>query len=196
MLTIDFLRHGELEGGIKYRGCMDDALTTQGRESMDKVWCEVADKVSHIISSPLQRCAEPAQAWAKQAGLECQLDARLQELSYGDWEGLTAAEIEHEFPHLLEAWREDPTHLTPPNGESMLAFSKRVFSFMDTLLSTYTDGHILLVTHSGTIRLMLAYTLSAPIKSTRHLTMPYACWSRAQVEHGHASLVFHHRLAG
>ncbi len=196
MLTIDFLRHGELEGGIKYRGCMDDALTIQGRESMDKVWCAVADKVTQIISSPLRRCAVPAKDWAKQAGLVCQMDRRLQELAYGDWEGLTPADIEREYPRLFAAWRKDPTHLTPPHGESMHDFSRRVFSFMDELLSTHSDEHVLLVTHSGTMRLMLAYMLGAPIKSTRHLMMPYACWSRAQVEDGHARLVFHHRLTG
>jgi len=193
MLTIDFLRHGELEGGVKYRGCVDDRLTLQGRESMDKIWLKVCNQVSQIISSPLSRCAEPAKAWAVEKHLPCELDQRLQELSYGEWEGLTAAEIEQNFPSQLTAWRQDPTHMTPPQGESMRAFSNRVFSFMDEMLAKHQHGHVLLVAHSGTIRLMLAYILGAPIKSTRHIAMPYACWSRAEVERGQTSLVFHHR---
>jgi len=192
MLTIDFLRHGELEGGVKYRGRVDDRLTIQGRESMDKIWLEVCNQVSQIISSPLSRCAEPAKAWAAEKHLPCELDQRLQELSYGDWEGLTATEIEQNFPSQLAAWRQDPTDMTPPNGESMRAFSSRVFSFMNELLAKHQHGHVLLVAHSGTIRLMLAYVLQAPIKSTRHIAMPYACWSRVEVERGQASLVLHH----
>ena len=193
MLIIDFLRHGELEGGVKYRGALDEALTPEGRASMGQVWSQISLDITHLFSSPLSRCAEPALAWAAERGLSCKLDQRLQELSYGDWEGLTPLEIEETFPGMLEAWREDPTDMTPPNGESMLAFSKRVFAFMDEVLLKYQDGHILIVAHSGTIRLMLAYILEAPLKSTRHMTMPYACWSRAHVEHGRLSLVFHHR---
>jgi alpha-ribazole phosphatase/probable phosphoglycerate mutase len=191
MLTIDFLRHGELEGGIKYRGCLNDALTRQGRENMDKVWLQLRSKVHCIFSSPLSRCAKPAQAWAKEADIDICLDKRLQELSYGAWEGLTAAEIEQKFPGMLAAWRADPTHMIPPNGEPMQHFAARVYAFMDDLLQAQEDKHILIVAHSGSIRLMLTYLLAAPIQSTRHLAMPFACWSRACVKQGHASLVFH-----
>ncbi len=190
MLVIDFLRHGALEGGIKYRGCLDVALTVSGRNSMDKVWQSVQHHTTKIITSPLSRCADPAQVWANTIGVPCVLDKRIQELSYGNWEGLTATEIKQAYPGQLEAWRVDPTHLSPPNGEPMQQFATRVLSFWQELVAQQ-DGHVLVVAHSGSIRLLLAYALNAPIQTTRHLAMPYACWSRVQVKEKQAQLIFH-----
>ncbi len=196
MLRVDFLRHGALKGGVKYRGCLDEAITPEGRMQMDMVWAEVCSQVTKIISSPLSRCAIPAQDWANEKGVHCILDNRIKELSYGDWEGLTAAEIEHQYPNQLQAWRDDPTHLTPPNGESMQHFADRVLSFWHTLIQDHDDEHVLVVAHSGSIRLLLAYALGAPVKTTRHLAMPYACWSRVEVQGGQVWLQFHARQAG
>ena len=192
MLTIDFLRHGALEGGIKYRGCLDDKLTPQGEDAMTKVWQDVNQHVTQIISSPLSRCANLAESWAVEQGVDCMLDKRIQELSYGDWEGLTAAEIEQEYPNQLQAWRADPTHLSPPNGEPMQTFAARVSDFWQALV-LQQDEHVLIVAHSGSIRLLLANALNAPIQTTRHLAMPYACWSRVQIKEKQAQLIFHAR---
>jgi len=193
MLTIDLLRHGALKGGIKYRGLQDDALTLEGRDAMDTVWQKIQQDVSLIISSPLTRCAQPALAWAKEKDITCILDSELQELHYGAWEGLTAAEIKVLNPGVLEKWRKNPEHMSPPQGESMDDFSKRIALFLQQLVRDHEQGHILLVAHSGTIRMLVAHALKAPIVSTRHLAMPYACWSRLQVEHNQLMLCFHGR---
>ena len=193
MLTIDLLRHGALEGGVKYRGSLDEALTQAGRAAMDDVWQQLQGEVNTIICSPLSRCADPASSWAAQSGIPCVVEPAIQELSYGDWEGLTAEEIENAYPGVLQAWRQDPTQMTPPNGESMLDFSKRIQVFLHHLIQEYEQGHLLLVGHSGSIRMLIAHALQAPIVSTRHLSMPYACWSRLTVNNGHVSLQFHAR---
>ncbi|MDQ7001670.1 MAG: histidine phosphatase family protein [Ghiorsea sp.] len=194
MLTIDLLRHGELEGGVKYRGALDEALTQVGEEAMDKVWQCLQDEVGTIICSPLSRCAKPASLWAKQSGVPCVIEPAIQELSYGDWEGLTAQAIQDAYPGMLEAWRQDPTHMTPPHGEPMSDFSQRIHIFLHDLIQSHPKGHVLLVAHSGSIRMLIAHALQAPIKSTRHLSMPYACWSRLVVKNGQVSLQFHARV--
>ena len=191
MLIIDLLRHGALQGGVKYRGTLDEALTQTGREAMENTWQHVQDEVDTIICSPLSRCADPASSWAIQAGIPCVVEPAIQELSYGDWEGMTAEQIEYAYPGMLQAWRQDPTQMTPPNGESMLDFAKRTQVFLHHLVQEYEQGHVLLVAHSGSIRMLIAHALQAPIVSTRHLSMPYACWSRLSVDNGHISLQFH-----
>jgi alpha-ribazole phosphatase/probable phosphoglycerate mutase len=193
MLIIDLLRHGALEGGVKYRGSLDETLMQAGREAMDNVWQRLRDEVDMIICSPLSRCAEPASSWAAQAGIPCVVEPAIQELSYGDWEGMTAEQIENAYPGVLQAWRQDPTQMTPPNGESMLTFSNRIEDFLYHLTQEHKQGHVLLVAHSGSIRMLIAHALQAPIVSTRHMSMPYACWSRLSVDNGHISLQFHAR---
>lgn len=193
MLRIDFLRHGALEGGIKYRGCLDERLTSQGLISMCNIWEKMQSEITMIVSSPLLRCAEPALSWAAKVQVPYLEDDRIKELSYGSWEGLMAKEIQEMYPGQLEAWRKDPTQLCPPQGEPMLAFAARTLDFWQDLMKRYDNEHVLIVAHSGSIRLLLAHLMGAPIKSTRCLAMPYACWSRAEVDTNQAQLIFHNK---
>jgi len=190
-MRIDLLRHGALEGGVKYRGTVDDALTTDGRIAMDGIWRQLAGDVEHIITSPLSRCAEPARAWAEQAGIPLAIEPRLAEMHYGAWEGLTADEIRARFPGMLEQWRADPEGMHIPGAESVAELQMRVAAFWSDLRAEGEGRRLLLVAHSGSLRMLIAEVLGAPIATTRRLAMPYACWSRIAVRQGQASLVFH-----
>ena len=189
-MIVDILRHGELEGGIKYRGTLDEALTPLGRKQMDMVWQRLQQDVDHIISSPLSRCAIPSMDWAKQAGISYELEPKIAELDYGLWEGLTHAEIEQAFPSQLHAWRNDPSGKTPPQGESMDAFAQRIAEFWQAFIHHNQHQHVLLVAHSGSSRMLLAHIMGLPIKATRNLHMPYASWSRVHISGSQQELVF------
>lgn len=193
MLTLDLLRHGALEGGPKYRGQIDEALTLKGRSDMDRVWAKLSEQVDGIITSPLSRCAEPARAWACENNSECLIEPRIAEMFYGQWEGKTKEEIESEFPGQITRWRKNPEGLRPPGGESTAEFEQRIKLWWQETCNNYKDRHMLVVAHSGTIRMIIAHALHAPVKSTRHLELPYACWSRVTHHEGHSSLVFHQR---
>jgi len=196
LITVDLLRHGELEGGVKYRGLVDDPLTTAGRAAMDGVWNEVKSEVNLIISSPLSRCLGPATEWAKEAGIESVSDERIAEMHYGDWEGMTSEEIMARYPGMLEKWRADPESVQVPNGESVLQLQERIAAFWSEVCETHDGKHLLVVAHSGSLRMLITHLLNAPIITTRHMQMPYACWSRIAYEHGSSQLLFHNRVQG
>jgi len=196
MLTMDLLRHGALEGGIKYRGTTDDALTPEGGAQMQRVWSRLAGEIDLIITSPLSRCAGPATAWATAGGIECIVEPAVMEMHYGDWEGKRIPEIQHQYPGMLEQWRTDPSGMCPPGGESPEAFRARLTDWWQDCCSRYDGRHLLLVSHSGVMRMLIAHVLAAPIGSSRHLSMPYGCWSRIACEKGHASLQFHQAVPG
>jgi len=193
MLTVDLLRHGALEGGIKYRGRTDDPLTAQGRADMDAVWQQLAAVVEVIVTSPLSRCAEPATDWAEQAGIPCIIEPRLAEMHYGAWEGKTIEEIRAAFPGMLDQWRRDPTGMRAPGGESPEELRDRLQTWLIEIRKTCQGKHLLIVSHSGSLRMLIALALNAPIASTRHLDMPYACWSRLSCSNHGTNLAFHHR---
>ena len=88
----DLMRHGETEGGSRYRGSINDALTPQGWVAMRTALGE-ENKWDHIISSPLHRCADFARNLAERHALPLVLDARLREIYFGAWEGKTATEL-------------------------------------------------------------------------------------------------------
>ncbi len=192
MLTVDLLRHGALVGGVKYRGHVNDPLTTEGEASMQAVWSHLHNNIDCIISSPLSRCAEPATAWAHEKGIPCIMEPRIQEMFYGAWEGLDAEQIEAAYPGMLATWRANPEGMTPPGGgETPEALRKRIADWWQHACAQYDGAHLLVVGHSGSLRMLISYILSAPIITTRQLQMPYACWSRIQHHQGKNTLLFH-----
>ncbi len=195
MKIVDLLRHGELQGGMKYRGRTDDPLTVAGRRGMDAVWQQLSGKVDAIACSPLGRCLEPARTWAAAAGLPLWADERLAEMHYGDWEGLTAEQIEDRYPGMLEAWRRDPTGMRPPGGESPEELRERLADWWRDVVDGGDFRHLLVVSHSGCQRMLLALALDAPVAATRRFSMPYACWSRIAAGEGAPVLDFHMRQA-
>jgi len=184
MLTVDLLRHGALEGGIKYRGKVDDPLTAGGRQAMDQVWRQLAGVVDHIVTSPLSRCAAPAGAWAAESGIDCIIEPRLAEMNYGAWEGKTMATIQQEYPGILERWRADPTGMRPPGGESPEELRARLADWLAEASEQFEGSHILVVAHSGSLRMLIALLLEQPIAYTRSIDMPYACHYRMIHQHG------------
>ena len=179
MLTIDILRHGALQGGIKYRGQIEADLTIDGRESMDQVWLQLADRVECIITSPFSRCSAAATDWAKQSNIPCISEPRLSEMYYGDWEDKTAEQIEQVSPGVLQQWRRDPTGMRPPGGgESPEELQQRIASWWHETTEKMNNKHILVVGHSGSMRMLITYALGLPISATREIEMPYACWKR------------------
>jgi len=178
MLTIDILRHGALQGGVKYRGQIEAELTEGGRQAMNQVWQPLAEQVECIITSPLSRCAQAATDWANMAGIPCIIEPRIAEMHYGAWEDKTIEEIEQISPGLIQQWRKDPTGMRPPAGESPEELRQRIADWWQETTTSMTDKHILVVGHSGSMRMLIAHALDLPIAATRDMHMPYACWKR------------------
>jgi len=174
-LRLDLLRHGETERGGGFRGRIDDALTAAGWAQMHQA-LQGRGGWSALVSSPLQRCRRFAEALAAQHGLPLHEEPGLRELDFGDWEGLSAAQLMDTSSAELGLFWDDPYAFTPPGGEPLAAFEARVLDALAGLAKAHAAGHLLLVTHGGVIRLLLARARGlAPARLL-------------QVEAGHASL--------
>ena len=190
MTIIDLLRHGEPEGGNRYRGKTDDMLTIKGRRDMDAVWKRLRGKTEMIVTSPLSRCRQPAETWSEEAAVPCLIEPRFREMEYGAWEGLSHEEIEKRFPGMLADWRRDPTGMQIPGAESLNTFSERVRQGWHDLLHGQQGRHVLVISHSGTMRMILADVLNAPPASIRHFDVCYGSWCRVREERGSLTLDF------
>ena len=159
---------------------------------MQRVWEQLRDEVELIVCSPLVRCRAPAERWAKEAGLSLVVEERLVELSYGEWEGKTPEEIEQQWGELFRRWRENPAGLRPPGGEAPEELWARVRAWWDEMRQGALN-RVLVITHSGPLRVLVSLVLGGDLATTRRLHVPYACWSRIGGD-AHASwLVFHNR---
>lgn len=160
-LRLQLLRHGETELGGGFRGSLDDPLTTSGWQQM-RARCAGMGDWDRLISSPLQRCAAFAAELASQRGLPLELHAGLRELHFGDWEGRSAAELMEDQADALGRFWADPYGFTPPGGEPLTAFRERVLDSLEQLQQRYSGQSLLLVTHGGVIRLLLAIARGLP----------------------------------
>lgn len=199
-ITIDLLRHGEPEGGDVLRGRIDHPLTSRGWEQMQRAVARARVSsldatYTHIISSPLQRCAAFASAMASEMGFAPRIEEQWQEIDYGDWDGLPLAEWRKQSAAQFAAFREDMSQLAPPNGEDFLSFRDRVLQAWQALAELPDGSHALVLTHGGVLRVVLPTVLGMPLNRSQPLHIPFANVSRVglRINDGEtvASLIFH-----
>lgn len=158
---IDLIRHGEPVGGRRYRGHkIDDPLSDRGWQQMSQA-VGMHPPWSHIISSPLIRCRAFAETLAGKHGISIAIDARLREVGFGDWEGKTPDELKRERLHDYEAFYADPLNNRPSGAEPLEQFIARVTAAYTEIVSHHRGQHILLVTHAGVMRAIIAHILCA-----------------------------------
>lgn len=179
--TIDLIRHGEPVGGSKYRGQSDDPLSDKGWGQM-RVAVGAHRPWNAIVSSTLSRCAEFANELAQRHALPLELDARLMEIGFGEWEGRTAAEVTAQDAALLQRFWLDPLNNMPPGAELMTAFHDRVIPAWDEILTRHRGKHILIVGHAGVIRMVVRHVLDMPLQRVFRLAVPHAGITRVRIE--------------
>lgn len=160
-LRLDLLRHGETELGGGLRGSLDDALTEKGWTQMRAAVIE-GGPWDRLVSSPLQRCARFAAELGEQLNLPVHLDKDLQELHFGAWEGQSAAALMETDADALGLFWADPYSFTPPQGEPVSDFSTRVLAAVARLHTAHVGERILLISHGGVMRLLLAQARGLP----------------------------------
>lgn len=179
---IDLLRHGEPEGGAIYRGHRDDPLTERGWQQMrDAIGAD--EEWDAVLTSPLARCHAFAEALANERGWPLYQDADLRELNFGDWEGCTIEQIKaRDGKRLAEFWAGDEDY-PAPGGETLAAFQQRVASAWAYWVKRLQGQRILLVCHSGVIRMVMAEILGiSAARSVANVQVPYASRSRIRVD--------------
>ena len=180
-LRLDLLRHGETELGGGLRGSLDDALTEKG-------WAQMRAAVlaggpwDRLISSPLQRCARFAAELGEQLNLPVQLDKDLQELHFGAWEGQSAAALMETDAEALGLFWADPYAFTPPQGEPVSDFAARVLGAVARLHQANAGERVLLISHGGVMRLLLAQARGLPREQLLNVEVAHAALFALSVE--------------
>ncbi|MGB4948740.1 MAG: histidine phosphatase family protein [Candidatus Competibacter denitrificans] len=175
--TVDLLRHGEPEGGQKFRGAIDDPLSALGWEQM-RTTVGNYHSWDAVISSPLIRCAAFARELTGRIDKPLTITGGFSELSFGIWEGRAVAEVNAADAQALGQFWRDPVGHPIPQGEPVADFDRRIGAAWDGLLRDYQGRHVLLVAHGGVIRMVLRRLLDMPLHRIWRIEVPYAAISR------------------
>jgi probable phosphoglycerate mutase len=180
--TTLLLRHGQTPLSIEKRfsGIGDPGLTEVGLAQAAAAAMRLKDAgVDVIVSSPLQRAQQTAQAVADLLGLPVETDAGFQETDFGDWEGYTFGEVRAKWPAEMDAWLSS-TAVPPPHGESFDETAVRVRKARDRALSAHGGRTVLVVSHVTPIKTLLRMALDAPPSSLYRMHLDLACLSTVQ----------------
>jgi alpha-ribazole phosphatase len=127
---------------------------------------ENADVRPELWSSPLARCRLVAEELAELWQCGVHIDTRLAELSFGEWEGKTFAELERDDGERLQRWMANYEELAPPTGETVSELMTRVASwFRERQAASTLDTPVLAVCHAGVIRSARALLRGLPYRS-------------------------------
>lgn len=160
MTVFYFIRHGQTLGNTQ--GISQGTINTEiaylndhGKQQAQKLHdhfdINFADR---IIASPLVRTQQTAEIVNQTANLPIELDDRIKEISYGDWDGTKKSELKQQFPDLFSPISDDvvPEYYKTAHGESFLDVETRVSDFMLDMAAKYPDEKIIVVSHGFTIR--------------------------------------------
>jgi broad specificity phosphatase PhoE len=183
MPVLYYVRHGETDFNIQGRlqGRRDTVLNTHGRRQAAECGVLLGDLFARdhrqaqdfkYISSPLKRARETMEILRATLGLETrdyEVDARLIEIAYGEWEGLTLPEIETQNASVLSARERDKWDFAPPGGESYRELADRIANWYSSL-----TADTVVAAHGGGVRALMAILNIVPEEQA----------TRAQIEQG------------
>ena len=159
------LRHGETPLSIEKRfsGAGDPELTERGQAQARAAAQRITQwNVAAVVSSPRHRARQTAEAVAHVVGGTVTVDDDLTETDFGDWEGLTFAEIAERWPAEMRQWLASPD-CAPPGGESFASTFARVAAARKRLTAAYAGATIVVVSHVTPIKSMLRDAVDGPV---------------------------------
>jgi probable phosphoglycerate mutase len=170
MLTIHLVRHGDTPQAAEgvFCGDLDPSLTEHGHWQAEQLSGAVVPlEPVAIYCSPKLRARQTAEPIARATRLEPIIEEGLREIAYGRWEGLKEADIRVSEPAALAAWQDDPSLMSPPGGETAYQIAARALPALARVRDRHKSGHVVLVSHKATIRVIVCAFLGVPLKRFR-----------------------------
>lgn len=187
-------RHGataySLEKRFSGAGGFDAPLAPIGEAQARALADEVVARggVDVVVASPLLRTRQTAGFVARATGAPIHIEDGLAECAFGEWDGLTFAEVSERWPVEIEAWLAS-TDVAPPGGESFTQCRDRVDGARRAVLTAFAGQRIAIVSHVTPIKLLVAACIDAPLSSLYRMELaPCSLSTIAWFPDGNSSL--------
>ena len=162
------IRHGRSQGDDEDRvegGGWDAPLTERGMEQAEKLAQRLKREgysFDLLYSSPLSRTRAVAEMIAQQLGEEILYDTRLEEMHTGIIAAKTIEEAQKIHPKPEGGFR---SYIAIPEGECYIDQIARVLHFYTELVDKHMDKKVCIVTHGGTVGVLLNIIYGLPLWS-------------------------------
>ncbi len=149
MTELILARHGQTAWNVVevFRGRADVDLDETGLEQAELLAAYLRErKIEVVYSSPLIRAQKTAAAIAAKHRLEVITAKELNDLKFGEWEGLPLTEVREKYPTLFTEWVQTPHLVKIPAGETLEDVTKRATFFVKKAITQH-QGTIVMVSH-------------------------------------------------
>ena len=167
MSRILLVRHGETElnSSQRFWGRTDVGLGELGLRQAEHLRDRLAgEKIDLAYSSQLQRAHITARTIASAHDLEVVTCPELNEVDFGEMEGLNFNEVSGRYPEVARMWVQRSPDLAYPAGESLPQLDTRVLEFKKRLSRQAAGDTVLVVAHSGVLRTLICQLLGLDVK--------------------------------
>jgi len=159
---IILIRHGQTgwNKDERFRGRVDVELDEVGLKQAQLAAERVMEwEISAVYSSPLKRARSTAQFVADRFGLSVVTLEGLNDMNFGQWEGLLVSEVREKQAELFDEWRHNPERFAVPGGESLEDVRVRVVATIDDLALKHEGEAIAVVSHRVVCKVLLCHLL-------------------------------------
>jgi len=184
-LKLILVRHGETLSNRENRvqGVTDNELSDYGRLQAEKLAESLrSEPIDGIISSPLKRAYQTAQAICKFHEASIEVDSNLQEMNHGDFENISIAELREKHLPFLNQWFSDPASVAMPNGESLFDLQARAWGAIEKIMGN--SKNVLVVSHGMTIMTILCRIKSLDLSHAKEMLVDVASKTSVEFEDG------------
>jgi len=171
-LRLHLLRHGQTNasrGNLFSGRRMDPSLTDEGLLMAEAFAASYRHKAwKAIYSSPLTRAVTTAKPLSEAVGVPVQTREGFAEIDYGDWDGMSASEVNERYHSDYLRWTADPAWNPPTGGETAVALAQRVTRELESIAAEHVHGNVLIVAHKATIRVAICALLGVDVGRFRY----------------------------
>lgn len=181
------LRHGETRWNVESRiqGHEDSELTEEGLAQAEALGERMAlERFDLLVASDLGRAMRTARAISRRTGHAIVPDARLRERDFGQCQGLTYGEIDHQYPDLFSSVREIDPDFAIPGGETRRQFHDRVRSAFDALAREHPGQRLVVVSHGGVLAILYRSIHGIPLGTPHPIPIRNASYNALAWEQG------------
>jgi alpha-ribazole phosphatase len=158
--TLVLVRHAASRGAGTFVGQQDEPLDAEGRRQLKELARKLSGFRFHaVFVSDLTRAVATARPIAHRQKLELQIRPGLREMHFGCWQGLSWEQIQRREPRAADRWQKRFASESIPEGEQFPRFKRRVKDELKAIVDANRGRCVLVVTHAGVIRVILADAL-------------------------------------
>lgn len=138
-----------------YCGRLDPPLSPQGEAEVRLTALSLGYEFDRVVVSESLRARQTASIICP--GIKPEIVSALNEISFGDFEGLNADEIAQRMPQHWARYLEDPLHFWFPGGDNAGEYLMHASDMAQTLAQS--EGRVLVISHKGFITAALSTLL-------------------------------------